>query len=537
MQPSCFHCCGSTCAEPDSSWHGGCLAIAELARRSILAPDRLEIVTSLLQQALAYDVRRGPHSVGAHVRDAAAYVCWALARAYDPSQLSGCVSRLATSLLIVACYDREVNCRRAAASAFQECVGRLGSFPHGLEILAVADYYSVGNVSSAYLRVAPFVASFPEYTTPLIEHLLSSKLRHWDKALRALAAMGLAALATRAAQQLAESAVPKVLGLVTSDVLEVRTGAVLGLAELLPALAAAGLSDLHSSTAQQVAGVLTQLESAGMYRGKGGELMREAAARLIEQTAAATGGLAVVPLVNFTPSKRHQAEQGMSATEQQQQQRPSSAADDGNSDAEEDQEAPVEESDTCHNMSPGPQQQQRLDLPLTDQYHQAAARLLLDCLSHVQNSIQASGVAALRAHTRAFQSDPAHQQQLMQLVCQCCSRLRDRDVLPAARRGAAAALGVLPRDLIVQRGGELLQLLAATAQVRQAVCMRTSQWYVCVLQQHMVLRLQQAVAVVIQPTTCMPLCSLSPGCLTYILNKLCPSAAAAAGNCRHPLTL
>jgi hypothetical protein len=151
-------------AEPDTSWHGGCLAIAELARRSILSPDLLSQVAGLLTSALTYDVRRGPHSVGAHVRDAAAYVCWALARSYEPCQLAGCVHALAASLLVVTCYDREVNCRRAAAAAFQECVGRLGSFPHGLEILAVADYYSVGNMASAYLRVAPFVARFKEYT-------------------------------------------------------------------------------------------------------------------------------------------------------------------------------------------------------------------------------------------------------------------------------------------------------------------------------------------------------------------------------------
>jgi hypothetical protein len=151
-------------AETDTSWHGGCLAIAELARRSILSPDLLGQVADLLTAALTYDVRRGPHSIGAHVRDAAAYVCWALARSYEPCQLSDCVHKLAASLLVITCYDREVNCRRAAAAAFQESVGRLGSFPHGLEILAVADYYSVGNMVSAYLWVAPFVAQFKEYT-------------------------------------------------------------------------------------------------------------------------------------------------------------------------------------------------------------------------------------------------------------------------------------------------------------------------------------------------------------------------------------
>lgn len=87
------------------------------------------------------------HSIGSHVRDAAAYVCWAFARAYAPLVLQPSVDALAASLLVVACYDREVNCRRAAAAAFQEAVGRLGNFPHGMEILAVADYFTVGNIN------------------------------------------------------------------------------------------------------------------------------------------------------------------------------------------------------------------------------------------------------------------------------------------------------------------------------------------------------------------------------------------------------
>ena len=108
----------------DTAWHGGCLAVAELARRGLLLPERLPEVAPLVAAALEYDVRRGPCSVGAHVRDAAAYVCWAVARAYSPEVLGGTVATLAPSLITLACYDREVNCRRAAAAAFQ--VGRGG---------------------------------------------------------------------------------------------------------------------------------------------------------------------------------------------------------------------------------------------------------------------------------------------------------------------------------------------------------------------------------------------------------------------------
>jgi hypothetical protein len=53
-------------------------------------------------------VRRGPHSVGSHVRDAAAYVCWAFVRAYSSTIMNPYFEVLAPALLTTACYDREV---------------------------------------------------------------------------------------------------------------------------------------------------------------------------------------------------------------------------------------------------------------------------------------------------------------------------------------------------------------------------------------------------------------------------------------------
>ena len=38
----------------------------------------------VLLKALVYDERKGSYSVGSHIRDAACYVCWSLARAFDP---------------------------------------------------------------------------------------------------------------------------------------------------------------------------------------------------------------------------------------------------------------------------------------------------------------------------------------------------------------------------------------------------------------------------------------------------------------------
>ena len=110
--------------ETDSSWHGGCLALAELCRRGLLLPERLDKYVPKLEKALLYDVNKGNHSVGAHVRDSACYVVWSFARAYAPEIMKPHVQTLSTKLINLSLFDREVNCRRAASATFQECVGR-----------------------------------------------------------------------------------------------------------------------------------------------------------------------------------------------------------------------------------------------------------------------------------------------------------------------------------------------------------------------------------------------------------------------------
>lgn len=74
--------------ETDNAWHGGCLALAELGRRGLLLPSRLEDVVPVILKALTYEEKRGSCSVGTNVRDAACYVCWAFARAYEPRSCS-----------------------------------------------------------------------------------------------------------------------------------------------------------------------------------------------------------------------------------------------------------------------------------------------------------------------------------------------------------------------------------------------------------------------------------------------------------------
>lgn len=55
-----FHPAGSS-ADAATAWHGGCLALAELARRGLLPVERLPEAAPLIARALHFDVRRGPH--------------------------------------------------------------------------------------------------------------------------------------------------------------------------------------------------------------------------------------------------------------------------------------------------------------------------------------------------------------------------------------------------------------------------------------------------------------------------------------------
>ena len=123
----------------EARWHGVCLALAELTRRGLLQEDAIpDTVLWVLKveffhvphadcKALKFDLRRASHSIGANVRDAASYLLWSLARACPPKSLEPFAPELATSLICIACFDREVGVRRAASAAFQEGVGRLVS--------------------------------------------------------------------------------------------------------------------------------------------------------------------------------------------------------------------------------------------------------------------------------------------------------------------------------------------------------------------------------------------------------------------------
>ena len=183
--------------EEETAWHGACLSLAELCRRGLLLPDRLGDVMPIISKAIHFDILRGQHSIGSPVRDAACYVCWAFARAYSPLILKPYVKDLSNAMLLATLFDREINCRRAASAAFQENVGRQGNenFPLGIDIITLADYFSLSSRINAYTHVAPAVAALDDSLHEAIEiHLREKKLIHWDEDIRILASKALGKL-------------------------------------------------------------------------------------------------------------------------------------------------------------------------------------------------------------------------------------------------------------------------------------------------------------------------------------------------------
>ncbi|KAI9247117.1 armadillo-type protein [Helicostylum pulchrum] len=223
-------------AVSDHTWHGASLAIAELARRGLLLPNRLEETIPWILKGLKFDLKRGSHSIGSHVRDACCYVCWAFARAYAPNILEPFVSEIAQNLVVVSLFDREINVRRASSAAFQENVGRQGIFPHGIEIIQNADYFSLGNRNNAFLSISFDIAKFEEYRYHLIHHLISVTAKHWDKAMRLLASKALYGLVSLDPVYFLEKALPYLIPNATSKDMQVSHGALLAIAEISLAL-------------------------------------------------------------------------------------------------------------------------------------------------------------------------------------------------------------------------------------------------------------------------------------------------------------
>ncbi|TTQ55690.1 Tubulin-specific chaperone D [Bagarius yarrelli] len=107
----------------------------ELADDVVVSVLTVSVVPVVLK-ALVYDERRGACSLGSNVRDAACYVCWAFARAYDPKEMEPYVNQISSLLptLSIVCLI-------------------LYSVPHSLQCASLSTVY---RPHSLHLQSAPF---------------------------------------------------------------------------------------------------------------------------------------------------------------------------------------------------------------------------------------------------------------------------------------------------------------------------------------------------------------------------------------------
>ncbi|KAK3511434.1 hypothetical protein QTP70_008480 [Hemibagrus guttatus] len=416
--------------ETENAWHGGCLALAELGRRGLLLPSRLSDVVPLILKALVYDERIGTCSLGSDVRDAACYVCWAFARAYDPKELEPYVNQIASTLIIVTLFDRNTSCRKAASAAFQENVGRQGTFPHGIDILTAADLFAVGNLNNCYLTISVYVAGFEEYTVPMIDHLLARKINHWDGAIRELASKALHNLTPRAPDYMANTVLPQLLPMATGMDMQGRHGAILACAEITHALyKLAAQRDrpvtdfLSSESIESFKAIHQTLSDRKQYRGFGGELMRPAVCLLIEKLSCSEMPFKDDPVISIVNKLM-----------------PESDADD-------------DVNDVCTNVSHC----------VTDGWQS----LIDDSLSAKQ-SIQEAAVSALAALCQQYyQVQPGladtHMQE--QLISRYLKGLKSSEV--QMRCGCALALGSLPDFMIHNKLQQVLDGLQEACRITQ----------------------------------------------------------------------
>ncbi|KAL1461073.1 hypothetical protein WDU94_013004 [Cyamophila willieti] len=294
--------------EKDPAWHGACLALAELGKRGLLLPHRLSAAVAAILKALVYDEPKGFCSVGSYIRDAACYVCWAFARAYDHRTLEPFVQDIARGLLIVTCYDKEVNCRRAASAAYQELVGRQGgNLPHGIDILTRADYFSVGSRQAAYSDISVYIAQYEAYTRSFIQHLVARKVEHWDVEIRKLTAKTLPLFVPLDKKYFLEEVINQLLAKIDSIDLNARHGATLTLGEVVRALSELDCQ-IPDLTRDRIRDIVKNYRQKKQLQGLSGEMTRQACCYMIEQLCLADSNIITADwMVLINESLQHEA--------------------------------------------------------------------------------------------------------------------------------------------------------------------------------------------------------------------------------------
>ena len=290
--------------ENDVAWHGVFLALSECIRKGCFEPGDIKELLSYFRFALSYDIPRGAHSVGTHVRDAACYWFWCVSRTISSSALHQILASVAPDILFRSCYDREVNVRRAAAAAFQEAVGRTTEFPLGIEMITMSNFFTVARRSDAFLDVAPKLASLSaELGLHFLSQLIQKSIGHWDIEFRELAAKGIGVLGN-IYREMITAQFPLLLEKCSNPNASTKHGALMALSCVISSevFSEAALNEVAYSSnkitepvlghlnisdtlTMQIGHLVPQLQKSHSFRSRHGELVRIASCELVKSIA------------------------------------------------------------------------------------------------------------------------------------------------------------------------------------------------------------------------------------------------------------
>ena len=188
-----------------------------------------------------------------------------------------------------------------------------------------------------------YIAQFPEYFSAMMEHLVMVKLQHWEKSMRLLAAQSLSLLVVFNPQEFITTHMDRLLDLCFNKVVHVRHGAIAGLAEVLIGLSGNSernrrkhldkalrklskkeqtiIADSANKIEFQeryekllkenyfalitpaqmaiISSAIQKVEKERLYRGRGGEIVREAVCFLIKAQCIARVSLNTEQLVQL----------------------------------------------------------------------------------------------------------------------------------------------------------------------------------------------------------------------------------------------
>jgi hypothetical protein len=231
---------------------------------------------------MKFEQRKGSYAIGAHVRDAACYIFWSFARAFNAQEIEPFALDIAKTLVSTSLFDREIQVRRAASAAFQENVGRLGIYPHGIHIVTLADYFNVGNRQHSFTSVAVEIAQLPEYRFALIDFLAHQSVRNLDKNIRLLAGKSLYHMCLHESKSIIDRVLFNMVALCQDPEVHIRHGALIAISEIVAGTPKE--SNEHLLTEQKEFRSILQLVSsfkAQHLTSFGSDLIRSAICRLI----------------------------------------------------------------------------------------------------------------------------------------------------------------------------------------------------------------------------------------------------------------